>query len=50
MAIAQTQTEQTRSPTITALTIQCACQNSVKSERSDDVSGKYRLCRRRQDS
>ena len=39
MAMAQTQTEQTSSPTMTALTIQWACQNSVNSERSDDVSG-----------
>src|SRR5579884_1867935 len=39
MKIAQTQTEHTSSPIITLLTIQWACQNSVKSERSDDVSG-----------
>src|ERR1700693_3352801 len=39
MGIAQTQTQQARRPTITALTIQCACQNSVNSERSDEVSG-----------
>src|SRR6516162_9224014 len=39
MAIAQTQIEQTKRPIITAFTIQCACQNSVKSERSDEVSG-----------
>ena len=39
MAIAHTQTEQTSSPTMTALTIQWACQNSVNSERSDEVSG-----------
>ena len=39
MAIAQTQTEQTSSPIITVLTIQWACQNSVNSERSEEVSG-----------
>src|SRR5665213_1573335 len=39
MAMAQTQTEQTISPTITSLTIQWACQNSVNSERSEEVSG-----------
>src|SRR3974390_1100686 len=39
IAIAQTHTEQTKSPIITALTIQCACQNSVNSERSEEVSG-----------
>ena len=39
MAIAQTQTEQISSPTMTALTIQWACQNNVNSERSEDVSG-----------
>src|SRR5579872_6117062 len=39
MAIAQTHTEQNKSPIMTDLTIQWACQNSVKSERSDDVSG-----------
>ncbi len=39
MAIAQTQTEHTSSPSITALTTQWACQNSVNSERSEDVSG-----------
>src|ERR1700731_2413259 len=38
IAIAHTQTEQTRSPTITDLTIQCACKNSVRSERSDELS------------
>ena len=39
IAIAQTQTEHTSSPTMTALTIQWACQNSVNSERSEEVSG-----------
>ena len=39
MAIAQTQMEQTSSPTITVLTTQWACQNSVKSDRSEEVSG-----------
>src|SRR5665647_2303471 len=39
IAIAQTQTEHTSSPTITVLTIQWACQKSVNSERSDEVSG-----------
>ena len=39
MAIAQTQTEQISSPTMTVLTIQWACQNSVNSERSEEVSG-----------
>src|SRR6185437_10287433 len=39
IAIAHTQTEQTNSPIITVLTIQCACQNNVNSERSDEVSG-----------
>ena len=39
MAMAQTQTEQTSSPIMTALTIQWACQNRVSSERSEDVSG-----------
>src|SRR6185312_16977072 len=36
MAMAQTQTEQTNSPIITTLTIQAACQNSVKRETSVD--------------
>src|SRR4051794_35019322 len=40
MAIAQTQTEQTSSPTITPFTIQCACQNKLNSERSEEVSGR----------
>src|SRR5512146_1391871 len=39
MAIAQTQTEQTKSPTITVLTTQWAFQNSVNSDRSEEVSG-----------
>ena len=39
MAIAQTQTEQTSSPTMTALTIQWACQNRWNSDRFDDVNG-----------
>src|ERR1041385_775876 len=39
MAMAQTQTEQINSPIMTVLTIQWACQNSVNSERSEDVSG-----------
>jgi hypothetical protein len=39
IAIAQTQTEQTSNPTITVLTTQWAFQNSVNSERSDEVSG-----------
>ena len=38
-AIAHTQTEQTRSPSITVLTSQWACQNRPNSERSEDVSG-----------
>src|ERR1700756_882746 len=40
MAMAQTQIEHTKRPIMTVFTIQCACQNSVKRERSDDVSGK----------
>ena len=39
IAIAQTQIEQISSPTMTVLTIQWACQNSVNSERSEEVSG-----------
>src|SRR6266851_908414 len=39
MAIAQTQTEHANRPTMTVLTIQWACQNSVNSERSEEVSG-----------
>src|ERR1700731_1116657 len=38
IAIAHTQTEQTKSPTMTVLTIQCACKNSVSRERSDELS------------
>src|ERR1700682_4350817 len=37
--MAQTQTEHASSPTMTVLTIQWACQNSVNKERSDEVSG-----------
>src|ERR1700722_16429072 len=40
IAIAQTQTEQDNSPSITAFTIQCACQNKAISETSADGSGK----------
>src|SRR5690242_11393044 len=41
MAIAHTQTEQTRSPTITPFTIQCACQNRLNSDMSEEaVSGR----------
>src|ERR1700761_4195722 len=40
IAIAQTQTEQDNSPSITALTIQWACQNKAISETSADGSGK----------
>src|SRR5450755_4164305 len=39
-AIAHTHTEQTSSPTITPLTIQWACKNSVNNERSEEVSGR----------
>jgi hypothetical protein len=39
IAIAQTQTEQTNSPTMTVLTTQWAFQNSVNSDRSEEVSG-----------
>src|SRR6202162_4529116 len=39
MAMAQTQTEHTRSPTIIDLTIQRACQNKWNSDRLDDVNG-----------
>src|SRR5262245_51407199 len=39
ITIAQTQIDATRSPSMTNLTIQCACQNSVQSDRSEDVSG-----------
>src|SRR6478672_4050823 len=38
MAIAHTQTEQPISPIITHLTIQCACQNRLNRERSEEVS------------
>src|SRR5215470_11974939 len=38
-AMAHTQIEHTRSPTMTPLTIQWACQNSVSRERSEEVSG-----------
>src|SRR5579862_8744102 len=40
IAIAQTQTEHDNSPSITHLTIQCACQNRAISETSADCSGK----------
>src|ERR1700730_15698624 len=40
IAIAHTQTEQDNSPSITHLTIQCACQNKATSETSADGSGK----------
>src|SRR5450631_2733000 len=39
IAIAHTHTEQIKSPIMTVLTIQWACQNSVNSERSEEVSG-----------
>src|SRR5579862_5030320 len=39
MAMAQTQTEQISSPTITVSTIQWACQNRWNSDRLDDVNG-----------
>src|SRR5262245_13497924 len=39
IAIAQTQIEQIKRPTITVLTTQWAFQNSVNSERSEEVSG-----------
>ena len=39
MAMAQTQTEQINSPTITLSTIQWACQNRWNSERLLDVKG-----------
>src|ERR1700733_12318062 len=39
MAMAQTQTEHTRSPTMTDSTIQWACQNRWNSDRFDDVNG-----------
>src|SRR5208282_2583645 len=38
--MAQTQTEQMISPTVTVLTTQWACQNRWNSERSEDVNGK----------
>src|SRR5690242_19770185 len=37
--IAHTQMDATSSPIITILTIQWACQNNVKSDRSEEVSG-----------
>ena len=37
--IAQTQTDAISSPIITHLTSQCACQNNVISDRSEEVSG-----------
>src|SRR5271169_863816 len=40
IAIAQTQMEQASRPSITAFTIQCACQNRAISETSADGSGK----------
>src|SRR6201995_4479652 len=40
IAIAQTHTEQDNSPSITHLTIQCACQNRAINETSADGSGK----------
>src|SRR6266545_1234087 len=39
IAIAHTQTDATSSPAITSLTIQWAFQNSVKIDRSEEVSG-----------
>src|SRR5262245_20542787 len=39
MAMAHTQTEHTMSPSMVNLTIQWACQNRPKIERSDEVSG-----------
>src|SRR3569833_1270576 len=39
ITIAQTQTEATSRPIMTHLTSQCACRNSVISERSEEVSG-----------
>src|SRR5271169_4210795 len=39
MAMAQTQTEHTNSPTMTDSTIQWACQNRWNSDRFDDVNG-----------
>src|SRR5437870_1633057 len=38
IAIAQTQTEQIISPSITAFTSQCACQNRLNSDRSEELS------------
>jgi hypothetical protein len=40
IAIAQTQTEQAKSPSMTDFTIQWACRNSAISETSLDASGK----------
>ncbi len=39
ITIAQTQTEADNSPIITHFTSQCACRNSVISDRSEEVSG-----------
>src|SRR5260221_5249908 len=39
MTIAQTQTEETRRPSMTHFTSQCACQNRANSDRSEEVSG-----------
>src|ERR1700704_5855531 len=39
IAIAQTQTEQASSPSITDFTTQCACRNSAISDTSDDTIG-----------
>src|SRR3954469_23445989 len=39
MTIAQTQTEETRRPSMTHFTSQCACQNSANSDRSEELSG-----------
>src|SRR5437879_3560168 len=39
ITIAHTQIEATKSPTMTVLTSQCACQNKVSSDRSEEVSG-----------
>src|SRR5882672_8488511 len=37
--MAQTQTEETRRPSMTHFTSQCACQNSANKDRSEEVSG-----------
>src|SRR5258708_13069908 len=39
MTTAQTHTEETRRPSMTHFTSQCACQNSANSDRSEEVSG-----------